>query len=256
MNNNPFQFLKEQKGKYDIYVELDALFDTRLALFAELDPEATRTAIESGEYHKRITDAIGDVPHSVFRLYYKYRTKYLLKNAYPTYMWQTVKAYHAETIRTVREGGLADELNVYVNIHPYELDEAELEWLLAMFATYAPGLKITYLSLPNEDISPNWVKQTCGSMYKYDALQWLEYHYYMGNLTKETLAHTDLYYPCLYNPGVGYTFESANYLYEIVSLITQPFPLRPQMFSAYALDKNLDQVIKDLQQDVQTEQKE
>lgn len=184
--------MDEPKG---IYVDIDALFDTRFALLSVLSPELARGSFQD-KYFTRKQDSFGFIPNRLFRQFYKKRNRDLLKLSRPTSI-PTLIAEHIDTVKLTSLVEKVDgEVVVFINIFPYVLNDKEIEELRLSFLPYFVNCKnILIMSKPN--IRPEWISKNCMMMIKYDGIDWVNRNIANGELIRHQLMDTILYLPTL-----------------------------------------------------------
>lgn len=235
MNNNTI------KGEYipkSVYTDLDTIFDTRLSLLRNLNEKDVDKDIENGKYLSRISDEIGNIPYKVFRGYYDQRDKAQLINAYPTYIIQMIREHIGEALTNILNVDNEEDLRVYLNTYPYQLDEEELKLILDSLKFTLDGLEIYPLYQNYDELLPSWIKEKIGYMFMYDINLWLEYHTAMGNLKPSTLMNVVCVGPTLAN--FNFKRESLQETHfedfkKLMSVFTDYQLLAPKYFSAYIL---------------------
>lgn len=119
-------------------VELDALVDTRYALFRRLDSEAAASMLRSGRYHKRFTDHFWEESDKFtqedWEREWAARDISLLKESYLTEGIEEIKIAVANINWGLRQ---TDKKKVILtlNIAPYDLSESVREAYKAVLET-------------------------------------------------------------------------------------------------------------------------
>lgn len=149
-----------------IYVELDALMDTRIGTLMRLNPEHAIKAVGSKEYHARLSDDLTDIIGDGFNdkhfkdAYYQ-RDMSTLFYARATRMVEYLK----ETIRQQAVKKLMGDprlggLKVIVNTFPYPLDDADNAFLRRVIATSLtlPTHLVEFEYRSYADMTLGWLK--------------------------------------------------------------------------------------------------
>lgn len=150
--------------KQKVLVELDALLDTRRGVLFGLNPEAGKGTLVS-EYNYRPSDDMSVfqkvVTQAEFEEAYKKRNKDTLKKSIVTSM----HFFLNELVRKLEDNhrfnvDSAEEVEVMVNIHPYELDEAERETLaIAIQSRVGVITPVRIVSIPLEQMTIAFLNQ-------------------------------------------------------------------------------------------------
>lgn len=178
-----------------IYVDIDALFDTRFALLSVLSPELTRGSLKT-DYFKRKQDDFGFLPNKLFKQFYKKRNRDLLKLARPTGIISLI-VEHIDTIKMASAvEGAEGDIVVFVNINPYALNDDEVNELRLSLLPYFVNCK-NILIMSKSNIRPEWISKYCMMMVKYDGIDWVNRNIATGELIRHQLMETILYLPTM-----------------------------------------------------------
>lgn len=193
--------MEEEVSNYNVLIDVDTLFDTRLPILYGLSEDTMTDYISSDKYFNRVKDEFGDIPSSVFKGYYDNRDKRVLLASQPTEMFNLLTEYIGSTILAMTSIGDARQLTVYLNVYPYELVGDEVETITTLIDDDRIILQPVYLS--NEDITPKWVDENVGVIIKYDSLNWVDYHMSFGTLPKTPLMDVILMGPHMFTGDVS-----------------------------------------------------
>ena len=241
-----FTDLKKKDIKYNIYTDLDTLFDTRLAVAMRLDMFTTADALENRTYYERTSEQIGLIPDSVIRLYYDIRGEDHILLALPTYIPGLILQDYFTGVENAKTVGFIEEPVIYINTYPYILEENELDRVVDLFTSPLGEVKVEFLYKSNINLDPNWLKDNVCSMYKYDFVQWINYHMGLGHIDVNTLAYISSYFPLLAKPSVTITTDLLEVTSGFFNAVTQAFPLKIKMFCAMLTDEERDKTLKEL----------
>jgi len=159
---------------YDVFIDIDALFDTRLPILFGLSPDTMNKVLGDDTYYRRVKDSFGDIPSSVFNGFYDNRDKRVLLTAKPTEMFNLLGEYVTSTKLAMSNIGDTRDINVYVNIYPYELLGTEIDVILHILNNTIPSCNIIITDKSNMDLTPKWIEKNIGVIIKYDSIQWLD----------------------------------------------------------------------------------
>jgi len=185
------------KVNFDILVDLDTLFDTRLPILYAIDKDSVLPMLEDGTYYTRDIDEIGDIAYDVFKGYYKNRDKRVLLISQPTPMVGLVSEYIMKSSQQKLVTGDAGPITLYINTYPYDLEDGEIDSIKDDLSGIAPDVNIVMTSKSIEELQPVWVESNLGAVIKYDGIEWLDYHIADGSLTKTPILDTVLLCPYL-----------------------------------------------------------
>lgn len=185
-----------KKGFKGTYIDLDSLFDTRLALAMLLSPEITLIELKNGNYYNRVTHNIGTISSEIFTTLYSVRNKNLLKMAPPTSLLN--KLVIPQYLEILKDKTQIDENNLppyYINVYPYELTQTEIDNLKKGYLTKLPNENINIINIPFSKINFKWINDHVSLIYMFDGLKWLEYAINTYSLVSEPIIDTSLVTP-------------------------------------------------------------
>lgn len=159
-----------------IYIELDALLDTRLGTIARINEDAAVATLEDG-YHARDIDAFTHVDMAVYHDLYAQRNTITLMYSRPTH-W---------VLNLTRIAGLLSEqaiarpyhegAKIVVNLFPYKLTDAEADQIGKAVAAWMKGLApVELTSLQPQHLTPLHCKQHYAMMIVYEFEEWMNLH--------------------------------------------------------------------------------
>lgn len=149
-----------------IYIELDALVDSRIGTLMRLKPEFAIKATASKEFHNRLTDDITDIIGEGFDLK-QYNDAYYQRDMSTLFYSRATRMvdFIRETIRQQAFKKLLGDprlggLQVIVNTFPYPFDENDEAMMRRIIATSLalPTHLITFDYLPIRDMTLAWIK--------------------------------------------------------------------------------------------------
>lgn len=185
-----------------VYVPLDVLLDTRLGTIAKEDPDMAAGLAETN-YRNRQNDDFDAITRMRFKELYAKRDKDTLKLSLVTEFVSILR----ETLQSMAVSGGTEKHpqmpKLYVNLHPYQLDEEEeselgiiLHNLIVM-----EGLEIELISKPMEELTPEYCLDHFVLMAMYlDYNQWLDHHRFA--LHKQSCRHIVLMVPAMYDKSL------------------------------------------------------
>lgn len=160
-----------------IYVELDALLDTRIATIAMLDGAAAERAIMNPAYHTRDQDLFHDIcgiDDELYKAAYEMRDVETLKHAtlthFPLLLTQIVREVEEQATLVP----LPDSFHLEVNLWPYQLNEEERN-LIELAVQRHSGLQTMVQSvfIPPHELMPAMIKERYPIVIMYNFNQWL-----------------------------------------------------------------------------------
>lgn len=184
--------------KLSIYTDLDAILDTRLSVLYFLSLPTMNQVLDDGSYYTRIRENFGMISADIFNSFYDRRDKLALKYAMPTGVVRLIRDYCKELILDPKNMETEENLTIYINTYPYyDLEDEELATVSALIKKYVPVFDIAFIDMSKEELTPVWVMEHIGCMFKYDNYRWLEYHSSTGALYKTPLLDVMYYTPAI-----------------------------------------------------------
>lgn len=180
-----------------IYVPLDVILDTRLAVIAKYDQSLASDILADG-YHSRKEDSFKGLDKLTFSELYKNRDAGILPYSRITNAVKFIQRAVDELVKQSLTGPYHSSVKVLINAFPYELEDevkkaivdAMRQWLGEL-----PQIEITYI-LPDL-LTPDYIKQSFVMMFMYEFEQWLEIQ---GKAFEHTrVPEVTLFAPALYS---------------------------------------------------------
>ena len=191
-----------EEVQYNIFVDLDAILDTRLPILHAIDETTMVNEVKSGRYTKRLRDTFGVISNDIFTALYSGRNKSTLLASGPTHLFNLLIETCIELKTIKKTMGDVSKLKLYLNIYPYELSMEEQDNFIIMLSNIVSDIEVIPVSMNIKELDPSWVKSRIGTIIKYDSLKWLEYHMALGNLFKASIMSTVLYAPAIVTGSV------------------------------------------------------
>jgi hypothetical protein len=166
--------------KHTLLVQLDALLDTRLPSIAKLDPAAAVTLVKSEAYYRRQIDdfeTLTGLTKAQTDEAYQARDVETLKGSRLTPMNVFVDTWVRKLEAEARDTPHVEDVEVHINIAPYDLDVEEQEVLLTtIMARIGVEAKAKIVSIPLQELTPALCKSTYTGLVLYDFREWMEFH--------------------------------------------------------------------------------
>lgn len=160
--------------KQGIYIELDALLDTRLSTLYSLGEKVMLDVLDKN-YFSRRSDKFHNISKEIFDKAYKQRNKKTLQNAIVTKTIGYIKELVTTMNRQAMETPLHTGPKIIVNTYPYILTEEELKIIIAGIAASTSGTcDIEAIHKSPEEITPRYCNNNFAIMFIYDYAPWLE----------------------------------------------------------------------------------
>lgn len=165
-----------------IYVDLDSLFDTRLATIHQFGIEKVAETLK-GEYFTRISDEFDGIETELFQKAYQDRNAHTLKNALITPVVELITQFAKQTLIALVSSPFRRQPKVSVNTYPYQLPEEAISGIIAGLRSATNELlDIEVISLSLEEVTPSYIKKNFVMVVMYDYVKWLDIHSENKNL--------------------------------------------------------------------------
>lgn len=201
-----------------IYVDLDALLDTRLGTLATLKDEYAVNALHNG-YTTRDRDEFPDVPYEVFKLAYEKRDADTLAmstftNVF-TFLLSCLKSSFEEAVTNPN----ARPIQIQVNTYPYDLEEDEKAAIsIAVSRRLKQMADVSVVCVSDAFLTPKYCKDTFAIMVRYDYQSWLKIHHGSHAFEKDKMPGVSIVAPAIYQ-----TRPNEQEMEELKSMNIHPF---------------------------------
>lgn len=181
-----------------VYVELDCLLDTRLALLHSEGSEYTDKALQASYYERKMDDFPG-MPFETFLEKYAARDRRLLKNAMLTKINFLVREFAATTVYQTVSSPFHTKPCVVINAHPYRLKPEEEQNIITAMVSLTNGLADVELVYKSPDeVTPLYLKREMDLAVMYHGADWVERHSANDNLKTVTCPEVVVLSPALF----------------------------------------------------------
>lgn len=166
-----------------IYINIDDILDTRLAVLDSLDPVATFELLKHHYYTRELDDwelyTDGKIKNEDFTLAYKNRNKSILKKAKLTQLVPQLKEIINEMDAESIKNPNIDLPKIYLNYYPYEdLNDAEVESIRNAVNLTCGSIRSTVdlLYMSPHQLTPVFLKSITNFCFMYDFENWKNLH--------------------------------------------------------------------------------
>lgn len=162
-----------------IYLELDAILDTRIGCVDSIDPEMSKRIVKEGKsYWERKTDNFKEISplwdHALYVEAYKNRGMETLTRSTLTGVLFVLQKIKAEIEKVVLDSPEVDGYGYQINAYPYRLNETEKEHLIIALRHYLGFVcSIDMVYIPYEKLTLNYIRSTYTDMYLYNFTDWI-----------------------------------------------------------------------------------
>lgn len=164
--------------RFDVYVELDTLLDTRLAAISAISPQAGVDTMLDPRYYKRVKDDFTDIcgiGAEAFAKVYANRDGEMLTKSWMTQMPAMLGQMMAKFEQDQRDTPIMEDVELVLNTWPYEMDDIVADHLtLALMEHAGVETLVRRIHVAPKDLVPAMCKQRFSGMIVYNFRQMLE----------------------------------------------------------------------------------
>jgi hypothetical protein len=207
-----------------IYVEIDALLDTRLAALYRLDKTKIIDEIASG-YLTRVSDEFVHYDQKAFEELYQNRGKeQLITDAILTEAWRFINFFSVQTLHALVSSPLQRQPKLYLNVYPYKLSETVISAMITALANLLKNqIDIEVIEATKEEITPKHAKKHFAFMVIYDYWNWLDIHSANQNLKDTQLSEVTMIVPALLKSRAAAKELAGIDAFGAIEQLTAPF---------------------------------
>lgn len=159
---------------HSVFVDLDSIMDTRLALLYYHFPDKIDTILSIYPY--RLSDDYpGVVDYTTFSDLYKKRNKEILLLSVITPIVYLLKDFIEKAIENLTQSIQPAPPKIFLNIYPYKLSEEEVAIIVnALLSSVGKKVDIEVVNMSNKEITPAFLNANVNIYFKYDYYLWLD----------------------------------------------------------------------------------
>ena len=193
--------IHDTKVRPGLLVDLDSLFDTRLAILDLLDPMLAAHALKNG-YLEREEDSFEFCPWALFRELYQKRDNEVLGRAMMTQVKNIVIEFINDANTKYKASKTQAYPSVYINVWPYKISEDAAGELLTPFHTAVDGkVHVHLINMPPKDITPSVCKERFSHIIMYDYMEWMVALGAAGEIQRNPMNEITLVAPRIWPSG-------------------------------------------------------
>lgn len=213
-----------------IYIDLDSLFDTRMATLLKLGADKIEKNIPHG-YYERHADSFIDVADEDFAKAYQARDEETLRLAVITPVMGHVCDFIRRTNVATTTTPFERDPKVIINTYPYQLSDVMISSIVEGVKIVTKGsADIEAQSLSFEALTPSYIKKNFVQMVMYHYAHWAEVNLANESLLKEQCSMVQLVGPMLMKSkeavkemsGVNVYAATQNYFRPFINLTLFP----------------------------------
>lgn len=195
MNDKPMDPARVAQG---LYLNLDVLYDTRLATLEEIDPRLVPLALKAN-YFQRQEDSFPFVSKDDFTKVYARRDVETLQRALPTDVFRIVGEFLRHSVPECIDNPWGDETEIFLNVYPYKIDKITAQNMLRPLLELAGGVaNVSVLNMTDAQVTTRFCYESISLMCLYHWDEWLGEQCRIGNLPKHQIPNVTLVAPKLY----------------------------------------------------------
>lgn len=177
---------------------LDCIFDTRLGVLYQKDPDLVSKAIK-GNYNDRIIDSFPGLRFNDFKKLYDARDKKVLIHAVKTPIVDMVRDFAFKSLQMGISTPFDMNPKIYVNTYPYELTDQQVNNIIKPLVMLTQGIvEVKAIYLPVDDLTPNYLKTENVSIFtQYNFTEWLDTHSKTKTFLKDTCPQITMLSPTM-----------------------------------------------------------
>lgn len=186
---------KEQMKISRLLIELDCLFDIRMAILLKMGDDEASAAFKHG-YYDRISDYFPGVDYEKFKELYAARDKSILQNAILTPLGGLLREFALETLKNINNSPFHMKPAIVINTYPYKLNNDEANIIIEGVKMLTNGAcDIECVNLSPLELTPLYLKLNLSMLALYEYDQWLEVQALNGGWKKYTAPDVTLLAP-------------------------------------------------------------
>jgi hypothetical protein len=156
-----------------LFVELDAILDTRAGLLFNMSKKAFDMNVMRG-LHKRSADVFEGVSETLYNKQYESRDSKALSNAQVTGIGKNIADFAKEVANRNLKTPVKNSCEIVLNLYPYILQEEEIgEIVLAISKLTLDLANISAVYMKPEEVSFDYIKENIDILYIYDYASWI-----------------------------------------------------------------------------------
>lgn len=181
-----------------LYIDLDALFDTRLSLLTYIYDKAFLKNYFN-KYNMRIEDRFEYITKEDFSNCYISRDKRLINKKFVTNALDFIIDFINKNKINMMNGPETRLPKLVVNLYPYQLDPFDKTELIDYLIEMTEGrADIDLIEKSYKELRPEYVKSNFSIVIKYEYKNWLEHFSENEVFKKVTMPNISLLVPALY----------------------------------------------------------
>ena len=181
-----------------IYVDLDSILDTRLAVLADIDEDIPKKVLSDlNWYYNRNLDEFPNIDAKRFKEIYATRTEDVLPLSVMTNIMVLLQSCVKSVLNDQANGLPSADIEFVINCYPYNLDPEEQKAIANAVSYHLAGAyTVEVTSFKIETLTPQFCKEEFCIMIMYDLYQWI--NCFSDELTKKGIPTVTVISPAIY----------------------------------------------------------
>lgn len=230
-------------GLVRIYVDLDSLFDTRLATLHLLDPEKTLPLLRES-YFKRDYDEFEGYDTEQYKNAWKTRDQETIRNSVVTDVPRLILFFAEKTLRARSSTPLVAQPLLHLNIHPYKLPESAINSIIHGVKLLTKGLiDIEVIDTPISQLTPKHIKERYTTMVMYEYWEWLEYHAQQKNFDNVFCPEITLIGPAIVRSKEAWEEVKVIDIYKVIEQYSSMF-IKLTLYPVTTFSVNIERMVR------------
>lgn len=196
-------FDEQTRNNAGIYVDLDAIFDTRFKMLDLADHNLVLSLMEDLRYHKRKIDSFGYITYELWSEIYRLRTSHVLEKPLFTEIPEIIGEYLTESAIAIKAWDVVGmDRKLTINIFPYELSNEDIETLRYVIGNFIGlNIEIDVVRKPRQELTTEFIYRNFGVVIMYEYMQWFEHVSSKGYFKDVTLPDVEFLAPKIFHNG-------------------------------------------------------
>lgn len=161
---------------HSLFVELDAIFDTRLSILNKYYSDEIVEKNITEDYFNRSIDRFTDIGYEDFKEKYATRDSSILLDTITTHVPGLIKDFVFNSVKSAINGPTGKITpKVTINTYPYKLSNKDKEFFRDMMVSLTNGYAdIKIVDMSYKEITPQYLDSNVSVMILYDYTAWLD----------------------------------------------------------------------------------
>lgn len=189
--------LNTSEEEWALMVDIDSLFDTRLATILGINKIALKDVMLNGYFTRELETFYG-VDTAEYFTAYKKRNKLTLQNSMITKIIRMVIGFNYIVSSSTDSNPGKHVSTLILNTYPYRLLNDEVKLIISGIIEYTgDSMSVTVVHMKHDSVTPNWLKANVSTVIMYNYRDWLDVHTRIGTFERQQCPEVTLIAPKL-----------------------------------------------------------